>query len=132
MVIAKFNHSTARELCKDMMEAVKGVADKYGIEVRSEGVSFLPAEASVKFHVYPQQLADDLEIRKVSSYKSRFKRHRLPELYSTVKTPDGREWIIEGWNSRANKKPVMLFDDNTGDELRTSPAYIRNACTVVV
>lgn len=128
--IKEFNRANVRQVIAECEEAVRAVAEKYGLTLERQGRTFYRDHLPVKFQLHAHQT--DAEGNKVDPRAKDFARYAryagLPEdAFGQEFTNAGRTYRITGWNTRAKRYPVMGEDVRTGKTYKFPVDTVRRA-----
>lgn len=118
------DRAVVREIAVDMMEALKAVALKHGIEFSYKGGSFFPSNATYRFEAALVGASGVAETRERKDYTLYAKSYNLKaEWLDKIFVHDTDTFTIIGLSTRKRKNPV-LCKNSRNDKTYVFPAYM--------
>ena len=125
-MITNIDKNNIRILEDAILNALNGVEKEFGVCITLKGGTYRGADADLKLNVEVVNKADGVKTDEQRMYDTLYKAMGLPSRGSIIATSRGREYIIEGWNARAKKYPVVIRAIGTNDTVRATVAYIKS------
>ena len=124
--VTGFTKKNIAEIHEEMLQALQGVAKKYGIVIEKNGGVMSPYKSTVKFDMVAS-VGDD----GISAGQRNFERYSElfndidPRWFGKIFTVNGIEYKIVGINSKARKHPLELERVNDGATMKCSADYAK-------
>lgn len=117
-----FNEATTKQFADEVRDALKQIAEKYGVKYNGTNVSYLPSKLSGTFS-FSSTNYDAIN----KEYKLLFERYDLPHnVFGSEITYDGKVLKIVDYKTRNRKAPFILEDVNTGKSYKVDIRFIQN------
>jgi len=126
MTITRLDKPVIRSIREAMADVLQEVAQRFDVSIDAGSARFSPAEATVKFKVTLNNLAEGIDTKEVANYKFHASLENLPPLGSVIRI-GGDEFELTGWNTRARRYPIKAVQVRTNKKYKLAPVSVKLA-----
>ena len=109
--IETFSPASLTQFQKELSEASRVLAAKYGINLKSNNATYSQKEVSFKI-VFRADGVDQTEVTRAEAWG-------YPKIGKKIKF-NGKEYEVTGWNFKSKKYPIIAKDLSTGKSVAMS------------
>ena len=119
MAIKQFDRKNLKALRQDMNAALAAIEAQYGIKIHVGNASFSDNEVTFKTKCNTISEGGKAQTKEANQWKMYAELNGVGQFSVGDRVQiNGRIFEIEGWNTRAKKKPVMIKEVATGNSFK--------------
>lgn len=128
MAINLNNKHQLQQLDNEILDALKGIMQKYDITFSPAGGTMGITDATVRLRITNNNLSEAAKRSVIAD----FEMYDIAKYFNkTVRTHDGQLFKVTSINHSARKNPVVLVRPDGGNGAKCPVSYLKNRCTII-